>query len=290
MSGLADVRVSFSTAMMTLVTPVSDSGAVEHRPPQPAASVEPARWLMERVDLWHGDWVTGMVGSGFEAYARLFHPPRDRASSPRWADVARANRRTMHPSAEWEQISSPGSYRPEDMGRSGGEPGSPEIGRLDTLALGELCDVLARHTSADRCYFAVWEGCGGLHGPSATAIAFRVGAGAHPPAPRAAPAEWQLDLSGRKFPMPSRNEYYLFEGVIRDAVRIGYWSNETSFHAVSPHFFWPSDHAWCVATEVDYDSTFIGGTQLLIDELCGSPQIEVLKIAPDAPAQDLVNT
>jgi hypothetical protein len=30
---------------------------------------------LERVDIWHGDWVTGMVGAGFEAYARLFHPP-----------------------------------------------------------------------------------------------------------------------------------------------------------------------------------------------------------------------
>jgi hypothetical protein len=43
-----------------------------------------------------------------------------------------------------------------------------------------------------------------------------------------------------------------------------------SFDAISPHFSWPADHAWCVATEVDDDSTFIGGTQLLIDELCAS--------------------
>ena len=175
------------------------------------------------------------------------------------------------------------------MGRSRGAPGAPEIGRLATRALSELCDVLARHSSAaDRCYFAVWEGVG-LGGPSGAVIAVRSGAGPKPPAARPAPAEWQLDLSGPRFPLPGRDEYYLFEGELHDAARIGYWSSEESFDAISPHFFWPADHAWCVATEVDYDSTVIGGTQLLIDGLCASAQVEVLQMAPDAPAQDLLN-
>jgi hypothetical protein len=229
-----------------------------------------------------------MVGRGFDAYARLFHPPA--GDSGRWADVARTNRRTMHPSAEWEQISSPGPYRPEDVGHSRYGPDAPSIGELDSPALAALCGVLARHTStANQSYFAVWEGCGLLHGPSATVSAYRKGSGPPPPLPQPAPAAWQPDLTGPRFPMPGRNEFLLFEGAVQAATRIGYWPHEKAFFAISPHFFWPADHAWCVATEVDYDSTFIGGTQALIDDLCASAELEVLQIEPDAPAQDLLN-
>lgn len=265
---------------------------MEHRPPRPAASAEPARWLTDRVDLWHGDWVTGMVGDGFEAYARLFHPLDYQPSSLTWAQVARANGRAMHPSAEWEQISSPAPFRLEDAPRGRSRPGDPIWGELDTWALDALCSILARHTSTpEQCYFAVWEGCGLLHGPAATAVAYFAPDGVVPePEPiKAAPAEWQLDLSGPTFSLPGRDNYYLFEGRVREAVQIGYWNDERSFDPQSPHFFWPADHAWCVATEVDYDSTFIGGTRPLVDELCGSDVLEVLEIAPDAPSQDRLN-
>ena len=265
--------------------PWGDSGGVQARPPRPAASPQPASWLLERVNIWQDEWVTGMVGAGFEAYARLFHPPTgDTLRS--WGEVAAANGRRMHPSAEWEQISAPGPYRPEDRRRSRGGQDAPEIGELDAGSLRALCDILARHTStADECYFALWEGHGMLHGWTPTVRAYRLGSGPPPPAP----AEWQLDLSGPRFPMPARNDFYLFEGDVHDAVRIGYWANENAFHAITPQFMWPADHVWCVATEIDDDSTFIGGTQALVEELCASTEIEVLQIAPDAPARDLIN-
>jgi hypothetical protein len=109
---------------------------VEHRPPRPATSAEPAHWLTNRVDLWHGDWVTGMVGPGFEAYARLLHPPDHQTGSSTWAEVARANGRTLHPSAEWEQISSPA--RPADARPGQSRPGDPARGKLETWALDAL--------------------------------------------------------------------------------------------------------------------------------------------------------
>ena len=230
-----------------------------------------------------------MVGAGFEAYARLFHTPTGN-SLRTWAEVARANGRTMHPSAEWEQISAPGPYRREDWGRSRGGQDAPDIGEMDARTLQALCDVLARHTSSPhQCYFALWEGRGSLHGPSASVYAYKMGSGPPPLVPGPAPEEWQLDLSGPRFPMPARNEFYLFEGEVHAALRIGRWENERWFFAIPPQFIWPADHAWCVATEIDYDSTFIGGTQALVEELCASTEIEVLQIAPDAPAQDLIN-
>lgn len=266
-----------------------DRGEVEQGPPRPAVTSEPARWLLERVDIWHGDWVTGMVGAGFEAYARLFHPPTGNRLRT-WAEVARANGRTMHPSAEWEQICAPGPYRREAWGRTRGGRDAPDIGALDARTLRELCDVLARHTSsAHECYFALWEGLGSLHGHAAVAYAYKMGSGPPPPTPGPAPVAWQLDLTGPRFPMPARSEFYLFEGDVHAALRLGRWANDRAFFAISPQFMWPADHAWCVATEIDEDSTFIGGTQALIGDLCASTEIEALQIAPDAPAQDLIN-
>jgi hypothetical protein len=85
-NGRADGPASSTFAMMTVVARWADSGGMKRRPPRPADSAEPAGWLLQRVDMWHGDWVTGVVGSGFETYARLFilqaNPPA-RAPGPR---------------------------------------------------------------------------------------------------------------------------------------------------------------------------------------------------------------
>jgi hypothetical protein len=89
--------------------------------------------------------------------------------------------------------------------------------------------------------------------------------------------------------MPHRNSYYLFEGHVGQAVRIGHWVHETFFIPQSPQFLWPVDHAWCVGTEIDDDSTFIGGSGELVNELCASEVLEVLRIAPDAPYEDRLN-
>ena len=270
---------------------------MDHQPPRPAASAEPAQWLIDRVDLWdHEHWPTSMVGSGFEAYARLLHPLDDHPGPLTWAAAAHANGRVLHPSAWWEKIN-PAAPR--------SRPGGPMWGDLDSWALEALCAILARHTTTSQsCYFAVWEGWGWLQKESSSTSG-NVGIFAGLPTsvtsyyapdgvlpdvrpPQPAPAEWQLDANGPTFSLPGRN-YYLFEDHIDAAVRIGHWANADHFSPQSPSFFWPADHTWCAATEVDYDSTIIGGTRELIDQLCASQKLEVLQIAPDAPYEDRLN-
>jgi len=34
-----------------------------------------------------------------------------------------------------------------------------------------------------------------------------------------------------------------------------------------PNLWWPDDRAWCVASEIDLDETFVGGTRTLIDDI-----------------------
>jgi hypothetical protein len=217
------------------------SGGVGYRPPRPAASAEPAYWLTDRINLWGQHWVTNLVDSGFQAYARLLHP-LGQPGAPTWAEVARANGRTMHPSVQWDRIRSPEPFNPDNdqwFQRGRAQPGDPMPGQLNTWALEELCAILAGHTATPRtCYFAVWQGCG-LDRPPVTMIAY-----------------------------PHVIEV---------------------FSPKTPHFFWPADHAWCVATDNFEDSTVIRGSSDLVDQLCASEDIEVLQIAPDAPHEDQLN-
>ena len=112
----------------------------------------------------------GTVGSivppVFDAYARVFHPAGRGSRSGgdqgdvRWAEVAAANGRVMHPAAEWGSLI--GSWHfvyPEypvelwDM--------EPSTGQLPNSASVRLAADLSRHTAEpDQTNFAVWEGWG----------------------------------------------------------------------------------------------------------------------------------
>jgi len=40
--------------------------------------------------------------------------------------------------------------------------------------------------------------------------------------------------------------------------------------------WWPDDHAWCVASEIDFPYTYVGGSQELIAAIIDDPAIEAL--------------
>lgn len=65
-------------------------------PPALAPSAEPAKWLSSRISLFGPHWVTSNVGTGWPAYARIFHPLDDTRDALRWADIAHAHGHTMH--------------------------------------------------------------------------------------------------------------------------------------------------------------------------------------------------
>ncbi|MDJ0316524.1 hypothetical protein [Arthrobacter antibioticus] len=41
---------------------------------------------------------------------------------------------------------------------------------------------------------------------------------------------------------------------------------------------WPADRSWCTATEIDFDSTLVGGTAELIAAIITSPDLEALEV------------
>ena len=48
----------------------------------------------------------------------------------------------------------------------------------------------------------------------------------------------------------------------------------------APNLIWPADHSWLAASEVDFDSTLVGGTSGLIETILQSPALEAWQVEP----------
>ena len=255
------------------------------------AAIRPDADLTE-ADWWETSWpddvatppaVGFLVPRGFEAYARILHPAEQDGHDVRWAEVADACGTTLHPEAQWHRLA--GGRDLDPRGRAA-EPvrwsgNDPHVGLLGRPQVEALADVLARHTAS----------------AGHTVVAFWVGYGLWPHA-------WH-DLPTT--PRPVR-ESYLFRRPLRDvealcaeAPAVAYalgetrdtrtWGSDGSVAAPSadellatwgsqmwqsPSAWWPADHAWVTSNDTDLDSTLVGGTRALVDDLLADARLEVL--------------
>jgi hypothetical protein len=78
----------------------------------------------------------------------------------------------------------------------------------------------------------------------------------------------------------------LVRGTVTDAVR----NLAPEPHEQSANLWWPADQAWCVVTDIDLMSSYVGGSAACIAELMATPGLEVVPAAPgDRVAIDAVN-
>jgi hypothetical protein len=213
--------------------------------PRAATDVSAADWVVEGVGEF-ASGVKGLLPAGFEAYARI--PHRTAAGE------------AMHD--------------------------EPWVGELPPGLLSALCEVLAEHTATpERCWFCLWDGWGWIWGsPSVGILVVSEDAPQTPiQVPPAFPPEV---LDGPRVSLPQR-DYILFEGPLDAAGRLGWASGELlsaahpepdfdpeAFHPQSPSLFWPHDRSWCVATEIDLDSTYLGGSNGLVRALLEDPRFD----------------
>ncbi|NIZ91358.1 hypothetical protein [Kineococcus rubinsiae] len=208
--------------------------------------VSAADWIVAAVRTFDHT-VGSLVPPVFEAYARVFHPAarRDdfgRDVSVSWAEVAAANGRQAHAGMEWVAVTGSWEYH---HGQTQSEVWDlePVEGSLPAAQAAALVPVLARSTGTpDDCLYAVWEGFGalGLAGVAKTVA------------------------------MPSR-EMLLFTGPLSQAAQV---SMEEGPREQSPSLWWPADRAWCVATDVDLMTTYVGGSRACIDAVLAAPGLE----------------
>jgi hypothetical protein len=146
---------------------------------------------------------------------------------------------------------------------------------LEADRLLALSAILAAHTSAtDDCVFCLWDGYGQLSGSPAVAILASDGHQA-----QVAPAVERTVLEGPRVRLPGR-EYLLLTGPLSAAADLDWNPLEGVVDRQSPNLFWPSDRAWCVATEIDFDSTVVAGSSALIKDLLNDPQLDSWRVAP----------
>ena len=205
--------------------------------------LSPARWIVESLTDFAKS-VNSLVPRGFEGYVRVFHPAQLNGRSVSWAEIAAANGKEPHAGMQLNALT---GLDDRDV-----QPGvfdcSPEEGDLPTDLRRPIVDVLGGHTAtADRCWFAYWYGWGGFQ------------------------PQWGNPPT---FATPGR-EYMLFAGSVDAALDEPY-----DFRSQSPSIWWPDDHAWCVATEIDLRTTYIGCSNACRVELLARPELEAYEIDP----------
>lgn len=238
----------------------------------PSVAVENADWIGPRLHPFNAYDVGMVIPTGFDAYARILHRAQGDGSTwdVRWSEIARWSHKTIHPGVQFVPItepavgfgtrSKPWRYPPRD-----GTPDAPQVSALVGL--------LSKHTATpDACWFGLWEGYGyfapgGMLSVTAVFVkgprllswlrlrAARRRLRRRKPR-RVSPA--RVDLPGRR--------YLLFKGSVDDAIG---WED-------GPNLWWPDDRAWCVASEIDFGYTYVGGSHELIRELLAHTELEAV--------------
>jgi hypothetical protein len=103
--------------------------------------------------------------------------------------------------------------------------------------------------------------------------------GTEPLAAAVPPAFREEVMTGGRLHHPGR-DYFLFSGPLQVAMDLGHCPSRDWFVPQSPSLIWPADNSWCVATEVDFDSTLIAGDNHLIDAVLGAEALDAAPLEP----------
>lgn len=127
-----------------------------------------------------------------------------------------------------------------NLDRANWSGSDPSIGAMEIGTLDALCGILAAHTADPTyCFFGLCT----IQG-------------------------WEDSFSADKLQpllqLPAERDHIVLAGPLSAVGQI-------SYNWLAPNLIWPADHSWLVASEVDFDSTLVGGTTGLIEAIVESP-------------------
>jgi len=221
-----------------------------------------AKWMSAHLQFSKG--LAAIAPRDFPAYGRLFHPAYDREGRPvRWAEIARASHGEFGPKSDFIHVALVPHVPP---GTTLWDGNTPDRGSLDPADATYLVEVLTRFTDPTQTiWYGLWEGLGWDH-----SMTYIEGC---PPIYTPDPVPEQV-RQGPRICSPVR-KYLMYSGTLADALA---WMS--SKHQ-TPHLWWPSDHRWCVASDVDLPWSIVGGETEVITQLVHHSHLEVLAITPD---------
>jgi hypothetical protein len=159
-----------------------------------------------------------------------------------WADVARANNRVVHPLVQWGSIAT----HFDGSGRSSDV--DPEEGSAPAATLAAILE----HCRADgEVIYGVWDGFG----------------------------TW-MDEADQSDLMPGwgGRSYRLF---LAGKGAFTQWPGMDSPWPQSANLIWPADHSWCIATEIDWDSTLVACVDEVADGILADERLEAFEVSYD---------
>jgi hypothetical protein len=224
-------------------------------PPEHPLAPEPdgthASWWLEQLQPWgqHGVLIDSLAPSNLPAVCQVLHPWWGTGPEPiRWSQLAR-----QHGFASVRELD---ETRDESTIPAAANAGvQARTGELDELTGVALVDVLPGHTTTpDNVFVAVWMGWGDVP-------------------PQRFPGAAHLET-------PHRGHFLLrgpLTGVLTSVCASG-------IDRPVAGLWWPADRAWFVATEIDFEWTFVAGSDELVQRLLADDRLEVARTSFVAPA------
>ena len=216
-------------------------------------------WAIERLNAAEPHSVGALVPSGFDRYARIFHPVykiSGFSQSPvLWADVAAYSESQVHPLMQWEKI------RTDSI--DGADVEWPQVGTLPKEVTLPLRALLSRFTENPSCWFAVWIGWGDDYKPEVPNTCRTI-----------------------DFGRVHAREYEVFQFPLT-LLDYSFFDREQTANMV-----WPVDNSWWITNDIDLDTTYIGGSATLIEEVLACPHFESFPVEIDdqiSIASDVLN-
>jgi hypothetical protein len=253
-----------------------------------------SQWI--RLGLRGAQQVSRLVPDVFDAYTRVFHPAmrqadeRDlpvrtpdetRTGAPAmacpdgsiwrevtWQEVAEANGRRIHAGMQWRDVSCPRSTPDEAASDVWDRP--PQVGWLPLRLTEVLCEILAGFTTTPmRCLCGVWEG-------QSYMVGFRFDENL--PRLEVDPGRRLIVGVGQLTAIPKAP---LTDGWREPAQVSGRLEAARQYR--SPDLWWPEDRAWFVVSDVDLDTTYVGGSAACIAAIISDRRLEALPTTADQP-------
>lgn len=239
-------------------------------------NASPASWIEPEL---HEDFgtVCSVVPARYPAYARVFHPGYSPDGDPvTWESVARATGHRMHSLAQWHALI--GSPNPDDLSDSNWSGEQPDRGALPRQVWTPLSHIIAREMHlSEECLCAIWTGWEAF---GAWLAQLAIGS------PGSAE---KVGLPYLSLPPFAGRDYLLIRTKLESVERVV----EIEAIEMLPSMIWPEERSWFLATDIDFDSTLVGGSERLIHAIVSGNDIEAWQVNPDdslASDGDLINT
>ena len=216
------------------------------------------------------DWTRTLrpwMPDGFERYVRVLHPAFVRVSeeekgvreiSVPWSTVGEWSGKPVNATSHIQDL----MLRADGITwtEQGREGLAPSQGQMDSESLGRLLThVTEETTTPNEIWMLIWTGYGG------------------PPDVVGLPVEvsWFLGATGR--------HYVLRRGSILSTPD----GPDGPAFENPPTFWWPADRSWFVVCDLDAASTYVGGSQKLIQRILRDTSLEVFPAQLDDPYDGL---